>query len=151
MSLKDDIKQKEFKTESQKALINVIYTYNHIIGQMNSFFKENDITRQQYNVLRILRGQSPQPATINLIKERMLDKMSDASRIVKRLEAKELVAKITSKTDKRLTQIKISEQGLELLASTDEKARGFEHIFDNLTTEETTTLNLLLDKLRGSK
>ena len=86
MKLEKAIRQKGFQNEYQKAIINIIYTHNYLIGKMNPVFKQYGITRQQYNVLRILRGQHPDPATINLIKERMLDKMSDASRIAERLK-----------------------------------------------------------------
>jgi len=150
MSLKDDIKQKEFTSENQKALVNIIYTSNYIINDMNAYFKVIGITRQQYNVLRILRGQYPKAATVNLIKDRMLDKMSDVSRIVQRLEMKKLANKSASKEDKRVAEVKITEEGLLLLSNADKQVSGFEHFFDNLTEEETATLNNLLDKLRNS-
>ena len=87
MSLENDIQQREFRNESQKAILNILFTSYFIQDKMNELFKEYDITRQQYNVLRILRGQHPGHASVNLIRERMLDKMSDASRIVERLRA----------------------------------------------------------------
>lgn len=150
MGLSEDIKQREFKSEHHKALINIIYTYNHIINEMNVFFKEIDITRQQYNVLRILRGQYPNPCSINLIKERMLDKMSDASRIVQRLSSKGLVNRDPSDEDRRSVEVTISKEGLELLSSTDDKVHGFEHLLESLDESEAKQLNELLDKLRES-
>lgn len=149
MGLAEDIQQKEFKSERQKALVNMIYTHNYVINEMNSFYKEIGITRQQYNVLRILRGQHPEAATVNLIKERMLDKMSDASRIVQRLLKRGLVSKSTATHDKRVVEVTISKQGLELLKNSDEQIRGFEHLFDNLTDQETIALNKILDKIRN--
>jgi len=147
-SIDEEIKQSNFKSERQRALINVIYTHNHIVNKMNDFFKGIDITRQQYNVLRILRGQHPKPASVNLIKERLLDKMSDVSRMVKRLENKGLVTRQKSEKDKRSSHIKISKSGLDLLSETDSDMNDFEDIFNNLTDRETSSLNYLLDKLR---
>ncbi|MBL6449217.1 MarR family transcriptional regulator [Fulvivirga sp. 29W222] len=148
MGLAEEIQQKEFKNEHQKTLINIIFTYNHIIHEMNLVFKEVDITRQQYNVLRILRGQYPYPASISLIKERMLDKMSDASRIVQRLAKKGLITREISEDDRRSVEVIISQKGLELLSITDERVKGFNHLIDNLDLEEAKQLNGLLDKLR---
>src|SRR5687767_13937598 len=107
MSLANDIQQRTFRTEYQKAIINILYTENYMVGKMTEVFKAFDITRQQYNVLRILRGQYPDPASINLIKDRMLDKMSDSSRIVERLRTKGLVHRAGGKNDKRSAEITI--------------------------------------------
>lgn len=148
MGLSEEIKQKKFVSEKQKALLNIIYTYNSLINDMNAFFKTHDITRQQFNVLRILRGQYPKPCSINLIKERMLDKMSDTSRIVKRLENKKLLIRTECDTDRRAVEITISSQGLDLLSETDKRVSGFEHLLDNLTDAEAVQLNYLLDKIR---
>ena len=81
MRLEDEIKQKEFKSEYHKGIVNLIYTFNWIDSKSKDFFKQFNLTPQQFNILRILRGQHPKPSTINLLKERMLDKMSDTSRI----------------------------------------------------------------------
>ncbi len=148
MGIEEDIKQEQFETERQKALINILYTHNFLINKMSIVFKSHGITRQQYNVLRILRGQYPNPASINLIKERMLDKMSDASRIVERLRRKELVTRTQSDIDKRAVKICISEQGLDLLNKSDAKAQSFNELMENLSEEEVSTLNELLDKIR---
>ena len=149
MDLSEEIHQKEFTSPHQKALLNILYTYNYIVGKMNVFFKENDLTRQQYNVLRILRGQYPKPSNVSLIKERMLDKMSDASRIVQRLHQKHLVERKIAFGDRRSVEITISEQGLTLLSNTDEQVKGFTHLVENLTDHEAKQLNFLLDKIRG--
>ncbi len=90
MTLEDEIQQKKFKSEEQKLMINLLYTANWLTSKNDSFFKNSDITTQQYNVLRILRGQHPNPCSVKLIKERMLDRMSDASRIVDKLNTKKL-------------------------------------------------------------
>ena len=149
MGLAEDIKQTKYISERQKALLNIIYTYNTLINEMNAYFKEHDVTRQQYNVLRILRGQSPKPASINLLKERMLDKMSDTSRIVKRLEIKGLVKREECDEDRRAVEISITKQGLKLLDDTDSTVNGFEHLLDKLSDEDARNLNDLLDKIRG--
>ena len=148
MGIAEEIKQSKFISERQKGLLNLIYTYNSLINEMNAYFKKHDITRQQYNVLRILRGQHPKPASVNLLKERMLDKMSDTSRIVKRLEKKKLVSRQESDTDRRAVEITISKAGLKLLEDTDNTVNGFEHLLDNLSDKEAEQLNSLLDKIR---
>lgn len=147
-SLEKEIVQPKFQSENQKAVINIMYTNNYIIAKMNDFFKAYDITRQQYNVLRILRGQYPKPATINLLKERMLDKMSDASRIVKRLRVKQLINRNISVNDRRAAEITISEQGLALLEKMDEISFKLNELTKNLSNSELADLNRLLDKLR---
>lgn len=149
MSLENDIQQKTFKSEYQKAILNILYTENHIVGRMTEVFKEFDITRQQYNVLRILRGQYPNPSSINLIKDRMLDKMSDSSRIVARLRAKGLVHRAGGKSDKRSVEITISHKGLELLKKMQQPVDQLDTLLHNLTIEETQELNYLLDKIRS--
>lgn len=148
MSLSKDIQQREFRSEYQKAILNILYTHNFLITEMGEVFKEFDITRQQYNVLRILRGQHPNPASINLIKDRMLDKMSDTSRIVERLRIKGLLTRTDAVRDKRLAEITISPSGMELLDRMEHPVVKFEETLHNLSVAETKQLNYLLDKLR---
>ena len=147
MSLESDIQQK-FRNESQKAILNILYTSYFIQDKMNMLFKEYDITRQQYNVLRILRGQHPGHASVNLIRDRMLDKMSDASRIVERLRLKELVIRKSAEKDKRAVEVTITDAGLKLLAEMQEAVDKFESLLNSLSEEETRQLNILLDKIR---
>jgi DNA-binding MarR family transcriptional regulator len=151
MSLEQDIHQETFRNEYQKAIINILFTENYLVTRMTDVFKEFDITRQQYNVLRILRGQFPEPATINLIKDRMLDKMSDSSRIVERLRAKGLVERAGGKTDKRSVEITISHKGLELLKRMQPRVNDLEKLLHNLSVDETRDLNFLLDKIRSTE
>jgi DNA-binding MarR family transcriptional regulator len=115
MSLETEIHQREFRNEYHKAILNIMVTNNHIVGEMNALFKNFEITRQQYNVLRILRGQYPGHASIFLIRDRMLDKMSDASRIVERLRVKEFVLREYGSKDKRSVEVSITTKGLQLL------------------------------------
>lgn len=151
MSLENDIQQREFRNESQKAILNILFTSYFIQDKMNELFKEYDITRQQYNVLRILRGQHPGHASVNLIRERMLDKMSDASRIVERLRLKELVLRKSAEKDKRAVEVTITDAGLKLLDDMQEAVDQFESLLDTLTPHETVQLNQLLDKVREGK
>ncbi len=147
MSLENELKQK-FRNEPQKAILNILYTSYFIQDRMNTLFKQYDITRQQYNVLRILRGQHPGHASVNLIRERMLDKMSDASRIVERLRLKELVVRKNAEKDKRAVEVTITDRGLELLQEMEKPVEDFESLLRNLGEEETRQLNNLLDKVR---
>jgi len=149
MKLEEEIYQRKFQSENQKALVNFLYTHSYLINRLEGFFKSYGITRQQFNVLRILRGQEPGSVQLSLIKVRMLDKMSDASRIVERLRLKGLIARKQDKNDKRAVAISISPKGLKLLESADQGIVEFYKLFDNLSQEELTTLNNLLDRLRG--
>ena len=109
--------------------------------------QEEDITHQQYNILRILRG-SKKPLSTLQIRERMLDKMSDTSRIVERLVKKDLVEKKVCDTDKRLVDVRISQNGLHVLKRLDEKNGELDAILDNLSPNEAAQLSDLLDKMR---
>lgn len=149
MSIDKDIQQRKFRNEYQKAAVNVLYTSGWINEKMKQFFGEVDITPQQYNILRILKG-STEPLSTQQIRDRMLDKMSDASRIVDRLIKKELVIKTVCTADKRLVDIVISKKGLDLLHQLDIRNTELDAIASNLTEAEAKTLNTLLDKMRAS-
>ena len=148
MSLEKDIRQREFRNEYHKALLNIIYTNNHIVSSLAEVFKAYGLTRQQYNVLRILKGQLPNSASINLIKERMLDKMSDTSRMVERLRIKGLIARKGNEKDKRAVEVTITDAGLKLLDKMEPQVSEADSVLSNLTGEEATQLNNLLDKIR---
>lgn len=149
MILEKEISQNEWNSEYQKLIINLIYTNNYLINRMNPVFKKYGITRQQFNALRILRGQYPEPATINLIKERMLDKMSDASRIVDRLLIKKLIEKNINSIDRRASDIIISTKGLDILNQLDPITKRFNDFVSVLSESEAKGLNDSLDKIRG--
>lgn len=150
MGLEKDIQQTSFKGQNQKAVINLIYTYHWITEQIKSILSAEDITLQQYNILRILRGSDPQPLSTLAIRERMLDKMSDTSRIVDRLLIKQLVAKRMCPSDKRLVDVSITDQGKKLLERIDARDSEMRGVMANLNEDELIALNTLLDKLRGS-
>ena len=149
MKLEDEIHQKKFKSDSEKLAVNLLYTGHWLNAHYDSFFKNSDITPQQYNVLRILRGQFPKPCNIKLIRERMIDRMSDASRIVDKLKNKELLSRKECPNDRRNVDILITEKGLELLKTLDDIELKFKNVFSSLNTREISELNNLLDKLRG--
>jgi DNA-binding MarR family transcriptional regulator len=149
MKLEDEIKQTKFRNEYHKLAVNIIYTHGWLNLLQSKLFQEHDITPQQYNILRILRGQYPNPATISVLKERMLDKMSDASRLVERLKSKGLVERKICDEDRRRVDVVITQMGLLLLENMDDIVKELEKIFTNLTKSEAESLNNMLDKLRG--
>jgi len=148
MSLEKDILLSDAQDEHQKALINIFYTYYFLVDKINIQFKKYGITRQQFNVLRILKSHQPRYASVNLIKTRMLDKMSDVSRIVERLRLKELVVRQSAEKDKRSVEVIITPKGLSLLESLDPEVDRLGKLIGNLTCEETVVLNKMLDKIR---
>ena len=148
MKLEEEIAQQKFAGEQQKAMINLLFTYHWAVSKMKSDFKPYDITMQQFNILRILRCQMPNPCTVNILKERMLDKMCDASRMVDRLLQKGFIERCVNKKDRRAVDIKISTEGLALLAKFDAMADP-NKLFSALTDLEAKTLNQLLDKVRS--
>ena len=149
MKIEEEIKQTEFRNEYQKLAINLLYTGNWINAKNLEFLKPHKLTLQQFNILRILRGQYPNPATVNLLIERMLDKMSNASRIVDRLVAKKLVLRNSCPEDRRRVDIIITDKGLRLLEKIEKDENKWDEKFKNLSLNETIELNNYLDKLRG--
>ncbi len=149
MRIDEEIKSTKFEDNYHKAVININYTYGWLNNILRCQFEKHQLTTQQFNVLRILRGQYPSPATVNLIKERMIDKMSDASRIVDRLVQKGLVSRCTNKSDRRAVDIRITDLGLDTLAKMDVEFKTRDILQNNLSDDEAAQLNVLLDKLRG--
>lgn len=149
MQLQKEIKASKFENVFQQALVNVFFTYHWSNQRVKDVLSPYEITQQQYNVLRILRGQYPSASTINLIKSRILDKVSDTSRIIDRLIQKKFVEKSVNYHDKRAVDIIISEKGLALLKRLDKEIDFSTFISPNITEEEAEQLNVLLDKMRG--
>jgi DNA-binding MarR family transcriptional regulator len=149
MKIEDEIQQKSFKSEYHKAHINIVFTASWLQNKASCQFKPFGITMPQFNILRILRGQYPKPATVNLLIERMMDKTSNASRIVDKLEDKGLVSRKQCPNDRRSVDILITEAGLELLKKTDTVMKEEQLGFGNLSVEEAAELNRLLDKVRA--
>jgi DNA-binding MarR family transcriptional regulator len=149
MSIADEINQRKFRSERQKAAINLIYTTNWLNEKMKYFFDNYDITSQQFNILRILRGAGEPLSTLQ-IRQRMLDKMSDTSRIVDRLVKKGMVKKNVCKTDRRLVDVIITDKGKKLLTELDSKDDDMDAILKNINEDDAIQINQLLDKLRTS-
>lgn len=148
MGIAEEIKQKEFKSEYSKVIINIIYTNAWLNQKHLELFKTQGLTIPQFNILRILRGQHPAPSTVNLLIDRMLDKSSNASRIVDKLEQKGLVVRKQCSNDRRAVDVFISDSGLDLLKELDSQMEELESSINKLTDVECKTLNALLDKLR---
>ena len=151
MGIEKDIHQQVFTSARQKGMINLLYTYGWVIERIKTFLNAEDITHQQFNILRILRGSFPEPLSTLQIRERMLDKMSDTSRIVDRLVLKGLAKKTVCKTDKRLVDVLITDKGQKLLHKLDVEADPITEIMGNLSETEAETLSRLLDKLRDAE
>lgn len=148
MKIEEAIKQQKFKSSHQKALINLLYTASWVQGTQQDFFKPYKITAQQFNILRILKGQHPKSISATEIKSRMLDKNSDVSRLLDRLVAKDLISKKTCPNDKRATDVNITEPGLELLKTLDKYQNQIDGVLA-LSEDEALQLSQLLDKSRG--
>ena len=148
MKIEDEIKQKKFINAHQKAVINLVYTVNWMQDQHQKLFKSFNITAQQFNILRILKGQHPNSTSATEIKARMLDKNSDVSRLLDRLVVKNVIVKKACPTDKRAFDVNLTEAGLELLRTLDKKQSELDNIL-NLSEEEAYQLSDLLDKSRG--
>lgn len=148
MKIEEEIKQPKFRDVYQKAVINLIFTASWLQSQHQEFFKSYGITVNQFNILRILKGQHPNSISATEIKSRLLDKNSDVSRLLDRLLSKKLVVKHLSTTDKRAFDVLITDTGLELLRSMDKFLPQRDRVI-SLTEEEATQLSDLLDKARG--
>ncbi|MEO9873013.1 MarR family winged helix-turn-helix transcriptional regulator [Ekhidna sp.] len=148
MGIAEEIKQEKFKSEYSKAIVNIIYTNAWLHQKHLQLFKSYGLTTPQFNILRILRGQHPEPATVNLLIERMLDKSSNASRIVDKLEQKGFVERKQCPNDRRAVDVCISDEGLGLLKKMDNQMEQWENQNNKLTDQEAKNLNEILDKLR---
>ena len=148
MKIDEEIKGK-FEDDYHRAVVNLNYTYGWLNNTLRSQFEKYNLTTQQFNVLRILRGQLPNAATVNLLKERMIDKMSDASRIVDRLVQKGLVSRCTNNKDRRAVDVYITDEGQNILSKMDTEFKTRDWLSQNLSSDEAAQLSILLDKLRG--
>jgi len=145
----DDVIKSKFNSEYNKLAVNIMYTYGWLNNFISSKLSEYNLTQQQYNILRILRGQHPNSATIGLLKERMIDKTPDVSRLVDRMLLKGIIIRESCCVDRRKSNIKISDEGLKLLKSIDQLQKEFDEFLYSLDANEAAQLNNLLDKLRG--
>lgn len=151
MALEQEIQQSKFRNEHQKVVVNLLFTTGWLKEKTRAIFDPEDITPQQFNILRILRGSHPKPLSTLAIRDRMLEKMSDTSRIVDRLLVKGLVKKVTCTTDRRLVDIQITDKGRKLLERIDLREEEMDAIVKGLNEQEAKQLNLLLDKIRQGR
>lgn len=151
MSLESEIKQSRFQSEHQKAAINVLLTGNWLYHQNALFLKPFGLTPEQFNVLRILRGNNSKPMMLLDITERMIDKSSNCTRLVEKLRQKGWVKREICATNRRQVDIIITPKGLAVLTKIDAaiSQNPFQHLQTRLTRTEASELNRLLDKVRG--
>lgn len=149
MSLEEKLKIKKFASDWHRATLDIVYTSNWLIAELEKRANKRDITMQQFNVLRILRGQFPKPATNNLLKDRLITATPDISRLVDRIVAKELVSRCKNDTDKRAVDLLITEKGFQLLAEIEEEMMLTDLLPNHITEEECQQLSKLLEKFRG--
>ena len=149
MKLEEAIKQKKFENEFEKAVVNILYTASWLEGINIQRFKPHGISPQQYNVLRILRGSHPNPVMLGEITERMIDKNSNATRLVEKLRLKGFLKRDICKTNRRQVDITITSKGLALLEELDTHIDQWQNEHMKIKKSEVQLLNELLDKLRG--
>tara|TARA_R110001592_G_scaffold363221_3_gene681701 strand:- start:88834 stop:89292 length:459 start_codon:yes stop_codon:yes gene_type:complete len=150
-NLNEEIKQTEFINKRQELAVNILHTASWYKSVNSVFFKPYDLTPNQFNVLRILRGQKLKPCSLQMVSERMVDKNSNTGRIIDRLLDKGLVNRCENKSDRRQVDLTISLKGLNILSEIDDNMPKMSSIMDNLNDEEVNTLNHLLNKLKNKK
>ncbi len=149
MKIEEAIKQKAFKDEYQKLAVNLMFTEGWLAGMQNQFLKDYDLSIQQFNILRILRGSKGAPMAMQDISERMIDRMSNCSRLVEKLRLKNMLQRRECLEDRRQVDILITPKGLDVLAELDKSMKHMNKHLHALNETEAQTLNNLLDKLRG--
>lgn len=148
MTLEEEIKQSKFASQHHKAMINILFTGSWLAGKNKSYFKKFNISPEQFNVLRILRGSHPSPMRLADIAERMIDKSSNCTRLVEKLRLKGLVNRKTCEANRRQVDISITDKGIKLLDQIDVPSEAFYEPLQNITIQEAKELNRILDKLR---
>lgn len=148
MELEKEIQQTTFRSERHKAVLNILFTASWLQCRQQRLFKQYALTPQQYNVLRILRGQKGKAITVNGIQERMLDRSSNASRLIDKLKEKKLVTRMECSTDRRQMDIQITSEGLDLLKRMDGQMDATEASFGIMTEADAAQLNRILDRMR---
>lgn len=152
MRIEEIIKSNVVIDDAKKVILNLMYTQSVIADKFNELLKPHDLSSEQYNVLRILRGQKGCPANMCLIQERMIAKNSNTTRLIDKLLLKELVTREVCPENRRKIEVQITEKGLELLEELDPKVLENEKTFsNNLSREEIEQLNTLLEKYRTLK
>lgn len=148
MKIEEAINSK-FKSSQQKAIVNIRYTSNWLSNIQNTFMSKHDLTMPQFNVLRILRGANSS-LMMQTIKERMVEKSPNTTRLLDKLELKGFISRCTDIKDKRAVNVSISQLGLAILSKLDSEIKEEEFLVTNLSDEEAEILSSLLDKIRSS-
>lgn len=148
MQLEHQLKSR-FRSLPHKCSVNIIYTHNWLTSRFKRLLRKEGLTMQQYNLLRILCGSQPKALSIKVIRERMLDRMSDVSRIVEKLRKRGLLDRCANPEDRRNVDVRITKEGLERLASMDAHEEVMDEFFEPLSAKEMHLLNTLLDRLRS--
>lgn len=149
MTIEEVIKSNISLTDAKKIILNIMYTQNVIADKFNEILKPHDLSSEQYNVLRILRGQKGCPANMCVIQERMIAKNSNTTRLIDKLLLKDLVTREVCPENRRKIEVTITQKGIDLLHNLDSKVVAHEQLFaDNLSPEELIQLNTLLEKYR---
>ncbi len=148
MKLEEELKQKQFKSEHQKAVLNILFTGHWLDSENTKILKPYGISPQQYNVLRILKGQYPNAISVNNIMGRMIDKMSNTSRLVEKLRQKEFIERVICEHDRRQVDVKITDNGIKLLEKLTSKMDDFDQLINSITVGEAKLINTILDKVR---
>ncbi|MCD0475329.1 MarR family transcriptional regulator [Flavobacterium sp. EDS] len=152
MTIEDVIKSTVKMDNPKRVILNIMYTQNVLQDKFNEVLKPYDLSGEQYNVLRILRGQKGNPANMCVIQDRMLAKTSNTTRLVDKLLLKDFVTRNVCPNNRRKIEVSITEKGLGVLTELDPKVIEHESVFsENLTTEELELLNDLLEKFRNQK
>jgi DNA-binding MarR family transcriptional regulator len=147
-SIEEEIKQKKFKSEKHKAVIQIMFTSGWLYNTQATVLKNYDITPEQYNVLRILRGAYPNPIMLSEITCRMIDKSSNATRLVEKLRLKGMVTRHICENNRRQVDILITQAGLGVLTEIDNAKNGIDSVTKTITETEAKELNRILEKLR---
>ena len=150
MKIEDEIKSTVELALSKKIILNIMYTQNILNEKFSEVLKPYDLSGEQYNVLRILRGQKGNPANMCVIQDRMIAKTSNTTRLVDKLLLKELVTRNVCPDNRRKIEVQITQKGLNVLSELDPKIIEHENaLTSNLNTEELEQLNTLLEKYRN--
>jgi len=149
MGLEEDVKQAKFTNEHQKVMVNILYTSSWLNNRNAAYFKKFNISPEQFNVLRILRGSHPNPMRLADIAERMIEKSSNCTRLVEKLRLKELVDRQLCESNRRQVDISITTKGLKTLSDIDEEYDQWLSIQNSISKAEAIELNRILDKLRS--
>lgn len=149
MKIEDELKTTQFTDDKQKAVLSILFTASWLENYINGHLKAYDLSHQQYNILRILKGSHPKALSVLEIKSRMIDKMSNVSRLIEKLKQKKFVTRQENTKDRRLVEIEITEEGRQVLDKIMQKMPTEPNFLDNINTEEAKQLVELLDKLRS--